>query len=131
MTETANAPAESLILVAEDDPGISSIIRFVLEAEGFSVVIARDGSEAVNLAREMRPALILLDVVLPKMDGREVAASLREEMGSERPSIVLLSASSKLSELADELGVEGYITKPFEPDDIVAVSRDKIGARPL
>jgi DNA-binding response OmpR family regulator len=128
MTEIADGHDSLTILIAEDDPGISSIIRFVLEDEGFSVVMARDGSEAVRLARELRPALILLDVVLPMKDGREVIASLREEMGSERPSIVLLSASSKLSELAAELGVEGYITKPFEPEDIVLVTRQHTNA---
>ena len=121
-------PATSqVILVAEDDPGIASIIKFVLEAEGFTVALARDGGEALDKARELHPGLLLLDVVLPKVDGRSVAMALIQEMGASRPPIILLSASSKLSELATELGVEGFVTKPFEPDDIVFVSKQQLG----
>ena len=123
---SVSAPGQT-ILIAEDDPGIASILRLILEDEGYSVALARDGSEALEKARELHPDLILLDVVLPKVDGRGVATELTKEMGTGRPAIILLSASSKLSELADELGVEGFVTKPFEPDDIVLVSRRHLG----
>jgi two-component system response regulator AdeR len=128
MSNNSDSAATSpVILIAEDDPGISSIIRFVLESEGFPVAVARDGGEAIDMALALRPGLLLLDVVLPKIDGRGVTRELEKELGDGRPPIILLSASSKLSELAAELGVEGFVTKPFEPDDIVAVSKRHLG----
>src|SRR5688572_6247100 len=116
-------PRASTILIAEDDPGIILMMALVLKDEGFDVTIARDGAETLKLVESMSPDLLLLDLRLPIVSGEEVATQLAKADKTARPKILITSASSRLNEIAAGLGVDGFILKPFEIDDLVEAAR--------
>jgi DNA-binding NarL/FixJ family response regulator len=116
------AKERSSILVVEDDPAFREHVRIVLESAGFSVIEAGSGEDALRLASESEPSLVVLDVHLPGFSGYEICRSLREEHGG-RVGIILLSGSK--TESLDRaaglgLGADDYVLKPFEPDELVA-----------
>ena len=107
------------ILVVEDDNNISNLIKMYLDKEGFDVRIAADGGKAVEEFKEKEPDLVLLDVMLPVLDGWGVCAKIRET--SKCPIIMLTAKSEERDELLGfELGVDEYISKPFSPKILVA-----------
>ena len=120
--ETTEAKPRS-VLVAEDDPGISRMIKLVLEDEGYAVTIARDGAEALALVRSLCPDVLLLDLRLPVLSGEEVASSILALPESSRPRLVVTSASSRLKEISEKIGADGFIQKPFELDDLIAATQ--------
>jgi two-component system alkaline phosphatase synthesis response regulator PhoP len=107
------------ILIVEDEPSIQNIVRTYLENAGFTVRAVTDGAEALQVAREWRPDLLVLDLNLPGMDGIEVAARLRE---SSDVYILMLTARSEESDRVAGLriGADDYLTKPFSPRELVA-----------
>jgi len=107
------------ILVAEDDPKQAKLIKLYLEREGYSVAMTHDGRAALEEARRLTPDLVLLDVMMPRVDGLDVCRILRYE--SDVP-IVLLTARSTEDDmlLGLDLGADDYITKPFSPRELVA-----------
>ena len=111
------------ILIAEDDPGISRMMRLVLEEEGFAVTIARDGAEALALVSSLNPDVLLLDLRLPVLNGEEVASSIRGMPEAARPKVLLTSASSRLKEISEQIGADGFVQKPFELDDLIAATQ--------
>ena len=108
------------VLLVEDDPRIVSFLQRGLQAEGYSVEVARDGREGLDLARREEFALIILDRMLPEIEGLEVCARLREE-GS-RSLIMMLTARDELQNKVDGLkrGADDYMTKPFALDELLA-----------
>ena len=107
------------ILVVEDEKSISDIIRYNLEKEGFSVYAAYDGEEALTKQAVLDPDLLLLDVMLPKMDGFTVCKKVREK--SAVPIIILTAKEEEVDKvLGLELGADDYMTKPFSPSELVA-----------
>lgn len=106
------------ILVVDDDPLILSALRGVLEDEGFAVVTAADGREAVERASNRRPALVVLDITLPVLDGFAVATALRAAHGPGLP-ILAMTADGAAEEKAARAGAYAYLRKPFELDDVV------------
>lgn len=118
--------AGPVVLVAEDDPSIQLTLRFVLEDEGFEVVVASDGEQALEVARAARPDAILLDLMMPKLTGAEVLTALRQDDVTAAIPVVMLTgmAYSELRRFGD--GVE-YISKPFSPDDLVGRLRHLLG----
>jgi len=109
----------ALILVVDDEPKIVRLARDYLEKNGFRVVSAGDGPSALAMARRERPDLIVLDLLLPGMDGREVCRVLRAE--SDVPVIILTALSEESDQVAGlELGADDYIVKPFSPRALVA-----------
>jgi two-component system response regulator VicR len=107
------------ILVVEDEKSISDIIKFNLEKEGFEVLTAYDGEEAVNKARTSDPDMILLDVMLPKIDGFTVCKQVRET--STVPIIMLTAKEEEVDKvLGLELGADDYMTKPFGMRELLA-----------
>jgi two-component system alkaline phosphatase synthesis response regulator PhoP len=107
------------ILVVDDDPNTSRLVRLYLQKEGHTVIEAHDGEEGLALAREKRADLIVLDVMMPRMDGIEVCRTLRQESDV---AIIMLTARTtdedKLKGL--DLGADDYITKPFSPSELAA-----------
>jgi two-component system response regulator VicR len=107
------------ILVVEDEEPISNILKFTLEKEGYTVLTAFTGLEAVRLARVADPHLILLDVMLPEMDGFEVCKEIRTF--STVPIIMLTARNSEIDKvLGLELGADDYVTKPFSTRELLA-----------
>src|SRR5699024_8479157 len=109
----------------DDDPSISDMLTLVLETEGFDPVAVMDGNEAVPVFRESQPDLILLDLMLPGMNGVDICRAIRQE--SSVP-IVMLTAKTDTVDvvLGLESGADDYITKPFKPKELIA----RIRARP-
>jgi DNA-binding response OmpR family regulator len=109
----------SLILVVDDEPKIVRLARDYLEKNGFRVVTASDGPSALTMARRERPDLIVLDLLLPGLDGREVCRILRAE--STVPIIMLTALSEESDQIVGlEIGADDYIVKPFSPRTLVA-----------
>jgi DNA-binding response OmpR family regulator len=110
---------QELILVVDDEPKIVRLARDFLEKNGFRVISAGDGASALAMARREKPALIVLDLLLPGMDGREVCRALRRE--SDTPILMLTALAEESDQVAGlELGADDYITKPFSPRALVA-----------
>lgn len=110
------------ILVVEDEKDIVKMLRYNLEKEGFKVIDARDGEDALDLAVRQHPDLILLDLMLPGMDGLEVCKVLKKESKTSSIPIIMLTAKSQESDkvVGLELGADDYITKPFSPRELTA-----------
>ncbi|MBR5156724.1 MAG: response regulator transcription factor [Clostridia bacterium] len=107
------------VLVVDDDKNICELIRLYLEKEGFSVVLAYDGQSAVELFKENTPSVVLLDVMLPKMDGFQVCREIRRI--SNIPIIMLTAKGETFDKvLGLELGADDYMVKPFENKELVA-----------
>ncbi|WML46032.1 response regulator transcription factor [Neobacillus sp. PS3-40] len=107
------------ILVVDDEENVSDLLKLYLEAEGFEVQIAEDGLSALTLAKQFKPDLIILDIMLPFKDGWQVAKELRLTMNN---PIIMLSAKGEESDkiLGLNLGGDDYVTKPFSPGEVVA-----------
>ncbi len=107
------------VLVVDDEPQIVGLLRSYLERDGFDVDEAADGEAALETTRRVRPDLVLLDLMLPRLDGREVCRRIRE-MGH-TPIIMLTARDEETDKLVGlELGADDYITKPFSPREVVA-----------
>ncbi|MFN8386836.1 MAG: response regulator transcription factor [Anaerolineales bacterium] len=108
-----------LILVVDDEPKVVRLARDYLEKNGFRVVTAADGQSALTTARRERPDLVILDLMLPQIDGREVCRILRRE--SDVPIIMLTALSEEIDQVTGlEIGADDYITKPFSVRALVA-----------
>lgn len=110
------------ILIVEDEKDIVKMLRYNLEKEGFKVIDARDGEDAMDAAVRQRPDLILLDLMLPGMDGLEVCKALKKETKTISIPVIMLTAKSQESDkvVGLELGADDYITKPFSPRELIA-----------
>ena len=107
------------VLVVEDDPKIVNLLGLYLKREGFNVASAADGREALDAATRIRPSLIILDLMLPHMDGVEVCRRLRA--ASDVPILMLTARVDELDKLLGlSLGADDYVTKPFSPREVVA-----------
>ena len=111
-----------VILVADDDPDILRFVELNLNLEGFEVITASDGHEAVEVARANNPALVILDVMMPRMDGYQVCQTLRADPKLGDVSIIMLTAKSMSADkvLGLTAGADDYISKPFDPIELVA-----------
>ncbi|PEE26120.1 DNA-binding response regulator, partial [Bacillus toyonensis] len=99
------------MLVVDDEKPIADILKFNLEKEGFEIVMAHDGDEAIEKANEEQPDMVLLDIMLPGKDGLEVCREIRKN--SEMPIIMLTAKDSEIDKvLGLELGADDYVTKP-------------------
>jgi len=109
------------VLVADDDPAIQELIRLNLEVQGYQVIIASNGVETVRKALSEHPDLIILDILMPEMDGYEVMRLLKNsEETSNIPIIVLTAYASDAGALVSWMeGAEGYLAKPFNPDELL------------
>ncbi len=107
------------VLIVEDDPNIADLLHLYLEKEGYATTIAPDGGKAVEKFRELNPDLVLLDIMLPVMDGMEVLKTIRQE--SKTP-VIMLTAKGETNDKVTglKLGADDYVTKPFEAREVLA-----------
>ncbi len=107
------------ILIVEDDPNLLSALKYNLKKEGYSVITAVDGAEAVETARREKPELIVLDVMLPQLSGFEVCRILRQEMDT--PILMLTARVDETDKIVGlEIGADDYMTKPFSMRELIA-----------
>ncbi|MEE8362511.1 MAG: response regulator transcription factor [Dehalococcoidia bacterium] len=109
------------ILVVEDDPATVYLVRLYLERDGHEVIEALDGTEGLRLARSVEPRLVVLDVMLPGLDGMEICRALRDEDHSDVPIIMLTARVEESDRLIGlDCGADDYVTKPFSPRELAA-----------
>lgn len=110
------------ILIVEDEPEIAKLIQLSLEKEGFSCHISRDGLNALRVIQEQQPDLIILDLMLPGLDGLELCARIRQKPGAKDPYILMLTAKGEEIDRVIGLstGADDYLVKPFSPRELVA-----------
>ena len=113
------------VLVVDDDPVIRQLICVNLELEGYDVHTADDGQDALDKVREVDPAVITLDIMMPRLDGWDTAARLRSDPETAHIKVILLSARAQEADLrrGEGIGVDAYLTKPFDPDELVEAVR--------
>ena len=110
---------DNSVLIVEDDPETVELVSLYLRRDGYTVLSAPDGLEGLRLAREAQPDLVILDLMLPRLDGMQVGRILREE--TDVPIIMLTARVDEADRLAGlELGADDYVTKPFSPRELAA-----------
>src|SRR4030067_563092 len=109
------------ILIVDDEVDLVETVRFPLEMEGFNVLVSYNGNDALNQARREKPDLIILDLMLPKLDGYKVCRLLKFDEKYKHIPILMLTAKTKEKDkiLGKETGADEYITKPFEMDEVM------------
>jgi len=109
------------VLVVEDDPVILRLLEVNFELEGFSVLLAHDGAEGIEVARTHKPDVVISDIMMPRTSGLELVETLKSDPDTKAIPIILLSAKAQTSDLkiGMEAGADDYVTKPFEPLDLV------------
>jgi DNA-binding response OmpR family regulator len=112
----------NLVLIADDDVDIVRFVALNLRLEGFDVVVANDGQDALDKALGERPSLIVLDTMMPRMDGYEVCSRLRDERPFAQVPVIMLTAKSLAADrsMAFTAGADDWVTKPFDPADLVS-----------
>jgi DNA-binding response OmpR family regulator len=118
--------SETLVLVADDDDDILLLVTTRLRRDGFDVIVAHDGGEALVLAQERRPDVAVLDIGMPKLDGLEVLQKIRADETLNAMRVLLLTAKAQESDVRrgyDE-GADAYVRKPFSPADLSARVRE-------
>jgi DNA-binding response OmpR family regulator len=110
------------VLAVDDEPDVLGLVETKLQKAGFQVSIASNGEEAIEKALAEKPDLILLDVMLPKLDGLSACTRIKQEMGVEAPIIILLTARGQEADVVEGLnsGADDYMVKPFAPRELVA-----------
>jgi len=116
------------ILITEDSPTILAIAKEALESAGYGVLCAVDGQEALDKARKECPDLIVLDLMLPKLDGYKICRMLKFDEKYKQIPIILLTARTQEADiqLGKEVGADAYLTKPFEPEILLAKIKELI-----
>ena len=110
------------VLIVDDEQNIAISVEYLMRREGFDVSVARDGEEGLAMIRSLRPDLVLLDVMMPKMDGFQVCAEVRADADLDAVRIIMLTAKGREAEVEKglSLGADAYIPKPFSTSDLVS-----------
>jgi DNA-binding response OmpR family regulator len=118
--------SEPIVLVADDDDDILLLVTTRLRRDGFDVISARNGEEALALAKERRPAIAVLDIGMPGLDGLEVLERIRADANLEGTRVLLLTAKAQESDVRRgyDSGADAYVRKPFSPADLSARVRE-------
>lgn len=121
------------ILVVDDEMYIVNILDFSLESEGFRVQSAANGEEALRMAVDDTPDLIILDVMVPKIDGFDVCRALKAKEETKHVPIILLTAKDRDADRkkGEEVGCDAYMTKPFSPSRLIERVRELLGVQPV
>lgn len=120
------------ILVADDEPNIVISLEYLMKREGYTVLVARDGQEALDMIARDRPDLVLLDVMMPKKSGFEVCQAVRASEELQATKILMLTAKGRDTDLAKglALGADAYMTKPFSTRDLARKVAEMLGVQP-
>ncbi len=120
---------KSKILIVDDEPDVLLTLRMILESEGFDAILAADGETALRRIDEEHPDLVVLDIMMPVLDGWFVLAELAGR--SRRPMVIVCSAKSAVADVARarDLGAADYVTKPWDADDLLRRIRDRLAHR--
>lgn len=123
VTQGMDAIAPPRVLVVDDEPQVVWVLRFGLESEGYDVATARNGVEALEQISIHRPELMVLDVMMPKMDGWTVLRELAKLPAADRPRVVMVTALASVDDKAKAtaLGADAYVPKPFDVDELLQV----------
>jgi len=123
VTSSMESVGARRVLVVDDEPQVVWVLRFGLESEGYDVATARNGIEALEQVAVHHPELMVLDVMMPKMDGWTVLRELAKLPVQERPRVVMVTALASLDDRAKaaELGADAYVPKPFDVDELLQV----------
>lgn len=124
-TDNQTKSAAKKVLIADDEQNIVISIEFLMKREGFQVLIANDGEDALAKVQSERPDLVLLDVMMPKKNGYEVCQSIKSDPALAATKVLMLTAKGRDTEVAKGLaiGADAYMTKPFSTRDLVAKAR--------
>ena len=114
--------AQETVLIIEDEKNILELVKYNLEQEGYAVLTASRGDQGLELARKSRPSLLILDLMLPEIDGLTICKTLKNNEKTSGIPIIMLTAKSQESDkvVGLELGADDYVTKPFSPRELVA-----------
>jgi CheY-like chemotaxis protein len=123
---TMPEPVGTSVLVVDDEPQVVWVLQFSLEAEGYTTYAARDGVQALVAIAEHHPKLMLLDIMMPAMDGWSVLEQMMELPREDRPRVIVVSAMANLRDRARaaEMGADAFMPKPFNVDDLLGVLHD-------
>jgi DNA-binding response OmpR family regulator len=124
--QTATHTLDNSVLVVDDEPQVVWVLQYSLEAEGYTTLSARDGAAALEAIDLFRPRLMLLDIMMPTLDGWTVLEELGRLPADVRPRVVVVSALSSLRDRARaaELGADAFCPKPFNVEDLIGVVHD-------
>jgi len=119
------------ILVVDDEPDLVDMVKMRLEANGYEVIIAYNGQEALDKARSEKPDLIILDLMMPKMDGFHVCGLLKRDMRFSKMPIVIFTARAQQEDIimSQEAGADAYLMKPFEPKALLGKISELLAGR--
>ena len=120
------------ILIADDEPNILISLEYLMKRAGYEVHVARDGQEALDALRALKPALVLLDVMMPRKTGFEVCQELRADDAIKDIRVLMLTAKGRDTDIAKGLGVgaDAYMTKPFSTRELVLKVQEMLGEAP-
>lgn len=120
------------ILVADDEPNIVISLEYLMKREGYAVVVARDGQEALDMLAREKPDLVLLDVMMPHKSGFEVCQAVRASETLRNTKILMLTAKGRDTDIAKglALGADAYMTKPFSTRELVQKVAEMLGPKP-
>lgn len=111
------------ILVCDDDEGIAEVMRIMLEGAGYTVNIVNNGKSIQKKVAVFKPDLILLDIWMPGIDGKEITKLLKKEKSSSKIPIIVVSALNDTKKIADDSGADGFLPKPFDMDTLLALAK--------
>ncbi|MDP9441162.1 MAG: response regulator [Actinomycetota bacterium] len=119
-------PDDVKVLLVDDDPVILKLLQVNFEMEGYTVMMANDGIEGVEMARSHRPDIVLCDIMMPRMDGLEVTRTLKADDETRSIPIILLSARAQAFDIQEgkSMGADEYVTKPFDPLELLDRVKD-------
>ena len=131
LSSSHEVPAAMRILVVDDDPVIQRLLQVNFELEGYEVLLASDGLAGLESARREMPDCILLDVMMPKMNGLQVASALKSSGDTAAIPIVMLSAKAQDMDIeaGEQSGADRYVTKPFDPLELLNVVSELVAGR--
>ena len=122
MKATASSHAAGRVLVVEDERDVAELLRYHLAREGYEVVVAATGAEAVKQAHEAHPDLVLLDIMVPQLNGWEICRRLKQDAETRRIPVIMVTGRVEEGDkvLGFEVGADDYVTKPFSPRELIA-----------